>query len=231
MNSDLDRNGNGNTFAYAGWEISTITDGHGRVYTAAYTTYGALNTITGPDGRSVTYTQDSGGNLASVTDAAGNITNYSYPSNELDVEDPNTNVTTFNFGGSGVTVTLPETSPNTVTYAVAPAAAVPTGTTLPTGSWNSTITDANSNVTTYTIAYGGAVLRATDPLNHYRGATYSPNDDILTATDAVGTGNTTNYGYDAATIQHRSPSRPGHRRPPSTPAEQAAPAATPRTPI
>jgi RHS repeat-associated protein len=59
----------------------------------------------------------------------------------------------------------------------------------------------NGGSTTYCFDSTGRVASVTNPLGHNRATTYSPNDDIATASDAMGVGNiagnTTSYSYDS----------------------------------
>jgi RHS repeat-associated protein len=100
--SVTDRNGNTTTYAYdVSNRISTITDSHGLVTTFAYDDPGTglLLSITDPAGAETDFDYTSG-TLTTITDADGAVWNYGYDGSArlTDVTDPNSNVTTINYG-------------------------------------------------------------------------------------------------------------------------------------
>ena len=80
LTSQVDRNGQGLTFAYDGnARLTTITDSASRTITLGYNASGLLASVTVPDGRSVAYAYTDG-RLTSVTDVTGRVWTYSYDS-------------------------------------------------------------------------------------------------------------------------------------------------------
>ena len=78
LTSEVDRNGNALSFAYANGDLSAITDTVGRVLGLTYDATHHLETIADPTGRAVTYAYDGTGHLATVTDVRGGLTTYGY---------------------------------------------------------------------------------------------------------------------------------------------------------
>src|SRR5450759_1481491 len=78
LTSEVDRNGNALSFAYANGDLSAITDTVGRVLGLTYNATHHLETIADPTGRAVTYAYDGTGHLATVTDVRGGLTTYGY---------------------------------------------------------------------------------------------------------------------------------------------------------
>ncbi|MDQ2838110.1 MAG: RHS repeat-associated core domain-containing protein [Actinomycetota bacterium] len=194
LTADADRNGNTISFGWTGGQPSSITDTAGRSY-AVTVTGGFITAITDPSARSVSYTQTFYDWLDHVVDGAGNTLQYDRTGGTPllnGVIDPDSNETYFAYDSDQVkTITYPQASPNTQTYAYAYPAA---GSTY----WQQTTsTDPNSNATTYQLAYAGQVTKTTDALGHSRSAKYTSNSDVQTSTDANGTGNVTTFGYDA----------------------------------
>lgn len=76
--------GNALTLAYSGANLSTATDGAGRVTTFGYTRYGTLDSITTPDGKRTQMRYDATNQqLTSITFFDGKRTQYSYINNLL----------------------------------------------------------------------------------------------------------------------------------------------------
>ncbi|MCW2666528.1 MAG: repeat protein [Frankiales bacterium] len=203
LTKDVDRNGNGLTFAYSSPHLlSTITDAAGRTVTYAYAN-GFLASITDSAGRSVQYGYTNGF-LTSVTDANGKVTGYSYDATTgllISITSPGGRVTKLTVdnrsrltgitrvtdvpAGTGPTTSYTYSRPLTTdgeaiwrTLSVAPKY---TGTT--TG-------------TTYVTNSVSQASKVTDPLGHSRSATYNANASVVTAVDAMTAANTTTNAFD-----------------------------------
>jgi RHS repeat-associated protein len=194
LTSDADRNGNAITYTWSGGQPASITDTAGRTYTVTLTG-GFITTITDPASRTVQYTQSFDDWLAQVTDAAGAQINYDHNGATAlfdAIYDPNNNETDFAYNGDDQlqTLTYPQASPNTQTYAYAYSTT--------TGyARRTTSTDPSAHATKYERDYSGQKRQTTDALGHIRSSTYSSNSDVQTSTDANGAGNVTTFGYDA----------------------------------
>lgn len=200
--SDADRNGNAITFAYnSSAQLTGITDTQGRQYTLAYNA-GLLHTITDPTGRVITYTQNTAGYLTQVSYPDGTSVNYSYgavPTQELtSIQNERGNTWSLGYDGyfKAISVTYPPaasggtTSSTNYSYGPSDPSVV--------NAWvKTTSTDPNGHATTYQSAYAGMSLKVTDALGRSRASTYSADKDVLTAADAMGSPNTTNFTYDS----------------------------------
>lgn len=204
--SDADRNGNAITFAYnSSAQLTGITDTQGRQYSLAYNG-GLLHTITDPTGRVVTYTQNTAGYLTQVSYPDGTSVNYNYgavPTQELtSIQNERGNTWSLGYDGyfKATSVTYPPAASGGATsstnYSYGPADP------SVANAWiRTTSTDPNGHATTYQSAYAGMALKVTDALGRSRASTYSADKDVLTAADAMGSGNTpgntTTLTYDS----------------------------------
>jgi RHS repeat-associated protein len=200
--SDADRNGNNYSFDYdanglptsitgtrGGAPITFTVDGDGYLTSMRQSIDGVVRTIgLGYDGES--------GLLTSVTDASGNTTTFEWTDWDLtSVTDPRGNTTAFQYDD---------------THSVVQVVRDYGGANLSTGlAWDTEnrngvntavtrVTTPNDQVTNYTVDAFGKVLDATDPLWHKKATTYSPNNDVATAVDAMPAANTTTYSYNGA---------------------------------
>ncbi|MEI6077838.1 MAG: DUF6531 domain-containing protein, partial [Verrucomicrobiota bacterium] len=78
LTSIADKNANTMIFAYAGPNLSAITDTVGRAISFSYGANNCLTNITDPLGRTVNFAYDDNTNLTSVTDLRGNLTQFGY---------------------------------------------------------------------------------------------------------------------------------------------------------
>ena len=78
LTSIADKNANTLNFAYAGLNLTTITDTVGRLISFAYNASNCLTNLTDPLGRAVRFTYDANTNLIGVTDLRGNQTQFGY---------------------------------------------------------------------------------------------------------------------------------------------------------
>jgi RHS repeat-associated protein len=176
--SITDRNGDSITVNAGFWSGSYV-DTRGRTTSWSFDD-SDLETITGPDGRTVTEQWDpSASYVESITDAAGKTTYFYYnSSNEIDeIVTPNGNEVLFgyyyiwvdsitqvtNFGaGTGPTATF--------TYQ-----AVPSGTTVTTGTpqQETVVENPNGDDTDYFTAYNGQALKVVDANGNSVSTSYS----------------------------------------------------------
>ncbi|WP_051774808.1 RHS repeat-associated core domain-containing protein [Streptomyces sp. NRRL S-237] len=223
LTSDKDRAGRGESYAYSGGKVSSITAANGVVTTLQYT--GALVTkASGSDGRSVDYGYTSG-RLTSVT-GSGVTTEYGYDASSRlnSVQDGNGHFPVRNvYDTQGRVVTQTDAIGGVTRYSYA---AGETDTTAPDGGiWTDLYSnnhllaqlDPFGNRTEYTYDGDSNLTRTTDPLGNawssdYNAAgrltkvtapdrsqssyTYDANGNLATNRD--GRGNTQTYGYDSS---------------------------------
>ena len=200
--SDTDRNGVAYTFAYdAAGKPTTITGTRGGAPITF--TFGGTGVPAGQlaklsqtiDGtaRTVVLGYGSDGRLTSVTDAGGKKTALVWTGTDI------TSITP----PAGKSTAVSYDTGHRVTQVVRDPGGFNTTTKLGYGANGNAaeikVTDPNGFVTTYTGDAFGKILKSKDPLGHEQAATYSPNNDVLTAVDAMPGKNTTTYSYtDAA---------------------------------
>lgn len=153
-------------------------------------------------GRTAVLDLDPAGNLARTTDTEGKATTFGYDSSRrlTKITTPEGRVTVFSyddqnrvrsmlratdFDGSG------HTGP-TYTYGYSAS--------TPSAAGTTTVTDPEQHATKYEHDGEGKVGKVTDALGHSRSKTFDANNNVQTATDAMGTGgtggNVTTYGWD-----------------------------------
>lgn len=179
--NSIGRNGyQGATFTYGQYGVTQVGDSAGRTTSYAYSTSGDLTQVTRPDGATLNYAYDSAGRLTGIQVAGGEWTDFGY-----DASSRVTSVTRYLTPGqrSGAAATT------TFSYA--------SGT---SGATSATETNPLGAATTYALDAQGRVTMTTDPLGRSRARTWTPNGDVATATDAMGTagtgGHVTTYSYD-----------------------------------
>jgi RHS repeat-associated protein len=210
---DVDRNGVGLSLSYdADNHLTSLTDANGRVTSFTYGNRG-ITTITDPVGRSVDVTYHSNGGLHTITDAAGAVTTFdnTRTGNVDGIQTPNGNWTDISYDSSNrVTSVTRYLTPGARTGDAAVTAFAYNST---SGASSSTQeTSPTGGVTTYALDTSGRVTSVTDPLGRMRSQTWTPNSDLATATDAMGSagtgggaataGNITTYSYD--TLNNRT---------------------------
>jgi RHS repeat-associated protein len=204
----VDRNGNTDTFAYTGGNLTSITDPGGRTAALAYDSDNHLISVTDPSGNSYTFTYASG-TLSSVTYPDGGVWHYTYDDKAfmLTKTDPMGNTTTYTYDDSHRIASSkdPEGKTRSVSY--------PTGTdTVKTttftekdgGVWQYTYDttkgtlnqkiDPQGGVTSYTYDGNGNTLSTTKPDGTTTGYTYDAQGNMTSTTDALG--QTTSYTYN-----------------------------------
>lgn len=178
--SIVDSRGRTTTISYAGQRITKITDPVGREHTYEYSSDAQL--LTGyrdPAGKLTSYGYDDRSRLISLTTPEGRQMRFGYFFNNL-------------ASLTQVTDTAAGSGPTTGFAYAKDAVGAPSTT---------TVSEPGGGATSYEFEpFSYRVVKTTDPLGRSRSSTYSPNDDVLTATDAMGTGatagNTSTYGYD-----------------------------------
>lgn len=211
--SDVDKNGNRITFAYnASGSLASMTDTQGRVTTFGYvaapagctapTTSGFVNAMTDPSGRTYQYGYDSNCNLITVTDAANKITRFGYDAtfNLNQITDPNGNITKLGYDSATRLVSVARvtnvalgTGPTT-TYSyntgTGNCAAAPQGDSL----YGYTVaTDANNHAATLCYDQQGLVLQMVDPNLNSNKTSYTADQQVATATNALSQTTTSSY--------------------------------------
>ncbi|WP_345669848.1 RHS repeat-associated core domain-containing protein [Streptomyces similanensis] len=196
-----DKNGNATTVTYSGDLPSKITDAAGRTLTL--TNDGShITKVTDDTGRSVGYTY-TGDLIKTFTDSDGKTTAFDY-----DASQRLSKITTAQ--GRQTTFTWDSTKVASLTRVVDNA----------TGAGNTTafrwllgqdqtttegtvrITDPRGKNTFKTVDGYWRTKRTEDPLGRTRSKTWGPDNDVATATDAMGAtpddGNITKFDYDSA---------------------------------
>jgi len=202
--SDSNRNGVAYTFSYdpAG-KPTSITGTRGGAAVAF--TVGGVGVPAGNlarmdqtvDGvtRTVVFGYAATGQLTSVLDASGQTTRFGWTGTDItSITTPSGTATALSYDtGHRVTQVVRDTGAGRFNATTAIAY-----TTNTAGFAEQRVTDANNNRTTYRVDALGKVTTATDALGHLQAATYSPNNDVLTAVDAMPLANTTTYSYSDA---------------------------------
>jgi len=203
-----DRNGETITYGYTtGCDatglafLSSVTDTEGRVTTVSNSGsyYDGLSDPQTPTARTVSY--DISGNpphLDQTVDTSSNNTYFTYSGDLMtQIEDPNGNYTLISYDGSGrvssityVTNTGLMTGP-TYTYSYSP------GTTSSPDSGSTTVTDPNSNTTTYFYDHNDLQTGVTDGNGNNESGTYNADNQPTTLTDALTPAGAISLTYDA----------------------------------
>lgn len=168
--------GTGVPAGYLG-KLAQTVDGTTRTVVFGYNSSNRLTSITHPDGTTTTLGW-TGTDITTVTPPAGKSTSFSYDTGHRVsqiVRDPSS-------GGFNATTKLAWGNDRIGVYP----------------SLKVTATDPNGKATTYISDAFGKVTKTTDPLGHSAATTYSPNNDVLSAADAMPTANLTNYTYNGA---------------------------------
>ncbi|MEV4341021.1 RHS repeat-associated core domain-containing protein [Streptomyces sp. NPDC049590] len=196
-----DKNGNATTITYSGDFPSKITDAAGRTLT--FTNDGShITKVTDHTGRSVSYTY-TGDLIRTFTDTDNKTTVFAY--------DTSSRLTK---------ITTPEGRQTTFTWDSTKAASVTRVVDNATGAGNTTafrwllgqdqtttegtvrITDPRGKNTFKTVDGYWRTKKTEDPLGHTRSKSWGPDNDVVTATDAMGAtpeeGNVTKFEYDSA---------------------------------
>ncbi|MFD3440191.1 RHS repeat-associated core domain-containing protein [Streptomyces sp. NPDC058685] len=142
---------------------------------------GNLTRTTDTEGKATTFGYDSSRRLTKITTPEGRVTVFSYD----DQNRVRSMLRATDFDGSG------HTGP-TYTYGYSASTPAAAGTT--------TVTDPEQHATKYEHDGEGKIGKVTDALGHSRSRTFDANNNVQTATDAMGTGgtggNVTTYGWD-----------------------------------
>ncbi|MFF9378196.1 RHS repeat-associated core domain-containing protein [Streptomyces griseoluteus] len=219
------RTGEKTTFTRSGTtgdaRVSKVEDKNGNATTLTYS--GAFpSTITAASGRTLTLTND-GSHITKVTDNTGRSVSYTYAGNLIKtVTDTDGKTTVFDYDASQrlSKITTAEGRETTFTWDSTKVASVTRVVNTGTGAGNTTafrwllgqdqtntegtvrITDPRGKNTFKTVDGFWHTKRTEDPLGHTRSKTWGPDNDVATATDAMGAtpddGNITKYSYDSA---------------------------------
>jgi RHS repeat-associated protein len=207
--SAADRNGNATTIGYTAGQPSAVTSSAGptagRTASLSYSSTTRTLTVSQVSGslsRSVKYVKDAASNLTSIVDANGKTTSFTYGSGSklASITSPTGAVTRFTYGSSdGVLAQVDQLN----TTAGSPGTST---TRFQFGSAQTLVAGPNAASgdigsvphTTYTLNSGYLVTAVTDPMGRSRSRTYTPNNDVATATDGTGTtAGTTTATYGA----------------------------------
>ncbi|MFJ4204455.1 RHS repeat-associated core domain-containing protein [Streptomyces sviceus] len=218
------RTGEKTTFTRSGTSgdarVSKVEDKNGNATTVTYA--GAFTAkITAASGRTLTFTND-GSHITKVTDNTGRSIGYTYSGDDIRTfTDTAGKTTVFDYDTSGrlSRITTPEGRRTAFTWDSLRVAALTRVVDNATGAGNNTafrwilpaqntsdegfarITDPRGHNTLKTVDGYWRTKHTEDALGHTRSKSYGPDNDVATATDAMGAtpddGNVTSYGYDS----------------------------------
>jgi RHS repeat-associated protein len=205
--SVADRNGETISYAYSATAcdpsgfplVTSITDTEGRVSTVANNGY-YYTSVTDPSSDVFGYDVHAAPHLESTQDTLSNYTLYTYGGTGAEItqiEDPNGNYTVISYDGSGrvssltyVTNVGAMTGP-TYTFSYSP------GEPWAPDSGYTTVTDPNSNTTTYYYNSDDQETKVTDGNGNSTSTTYNADQEPTTLTDAMATPGVTTNSYDS----------------------------------
>ncbi|MGW5367629.1 RHS repeat-associated core domain-containing protein [Streptomyces sp. NPDC004009] len=219
------RTGEKTTFTRSGTtgdaRVSKVEDKNGNATTLTYSGSFASK-ITAASGRSLTLTND-GSHITKVTDDTGRSVGYTYTGDLVKtVTDTDGKTTTFAYDTSNrlTKITTAEGRQTTFTWDSLRVASVTRVVNNATGAGNTTafrwilgqentdqegvvrITDPRGKNTLKTVDGYWHTKKTEDPLGHTRSKSWGPDNDVVTATDAMGAapedGNITKFDYDSA---------------------------------
>ena len=169
------------TFTNDGKHITEVSDNTGRSISYTYTG-DLIKTFTDTDSKKTTFDYDSSNRLIKVTTAEGRQTRFTWSSDKV----ASLNRVVNNATGAGNTTVF--------NWALGPDNTSSEGFVQ--------ITDPRGNNTLKTVDGYWRTKKTEDPLGHTRSKSWGPDNDIATATDAMGLspedGNVTSYTYDEA---------------------------------
>lgn len=180
------------TYDAAG-DLVSAADVAGGVTAFDYDASHQVVTMTDPRGGVVANTYDGTGRVTSQTDRDGGVTTFEYGDSTTTITDPSGDVTIDRYvEGVLVAVTKGAGTPEEATrrYSYDRAAVAPVR-----------VTDANGHTTTLAYDASGNLTERTDPLGRTSRFTWSPANDLLSATEPKTYGTTaatTTFTYDGA---------------------------------
>jgi RHS repeat-associated protein len=219
------RTGEKTTFTRSGTtgdaRVSKVEDKNGNATTITYS--GAFaSKITAASGRTLTLTND-GKHITKVTDDTGRSIGYTYTGDLIKTfTDTDGKTTAFAYDSAGrlTKITTAEGRQTTFTWDSTKVASLTRVVNNATGAGNTTafrwilpadntddegvvrITDPRGKHTLKTVDGHWRTKKTEDPLGHTRSKSWGPDNDVMTATDAMGAtpeeGNVTSYKYDSA---------------------------------
>ncbi|NJQ02519.1 hypothetical protein HCK00_18725 [Streptomyces sp. PLAI1-29] len=217
-------NGQKTTFSRSGTSglahVTKVEDRNGNATTVSYSG-GFTSKITSASGRTLTFAHD-GDHITKVTDNAGRSVSYTYTGDDLtSVTDTEGKTTRFAHDGSGrlTKITTPEGRQTTFTWDSTRVASVTRVVNTSSGEGNTTafrwilppatggegvvrVTDPRGHHTLKAVDHRWRVRETEDPLGRTRSKSWGPDNNVLTAVDAMGAtpgdGNVTSFSYDDA---------------------------------
>ena len=195
------------TYVYASGHLSTVTDPMGIITRYNYDTQGFLSEIRNTSNvllESIVYDHNNRDRVIYMQDKYGNVKSYSYNdyAQQTTITDSNNRQTKILYDGSyGITSTIdPEGKTTTTIYST-------DTTTKRNKYWEElSVTDRNSNLTTYIRDAEGNVTKVTNPDNSNKQYTYDSNNNLTREIEE--NGKNTFYVYDSSMFNLMELARP-----------------------
>ena len=195
-----DRNGNTITYNYntPGTELTSITGTEGQSLTIGYNSSNLVSSITDETGREITFTYNcscAGTERLTKATYGGKTTHYAYDSNGNlnEITDPAGNITTMAYNSSQQVTSVTRVTDDsmltgdTTYYSYAPGSA-----SSPL-SGVTTVTDPDSNATTYAYDAWDRVTQVTDALGHSENSNYNAQSSTTQLQNALSQATTLAY--------------------------------------
>ncbi|MEV7699924.1 RHS repeat-associated core domain-containing protein [Streptomyces sp. NPDC086779] len=154
-------------------------------------------------GRTAVFDLDEAGNLSRTTDTEGKTTVYAFDADGrvTKVTTPEGRVTVFTYDDRSRVTSMLRATETGGSGHTGPTYSYTYSASSPTVAGTTTVTDPEQHATKYTHDDQGKVTEVIDALERKRSKSYDANNNVQTATDAMGTGgtggNVTTYGWDA----------------------------------
>jgi RHS repeat-associated protein len=194
--------------------LLSVTDPLNRTTAFTYDSAGDTTSVTRlagtPNAVITSFTYDPVFNkLTSTTDPLNHTSSFSYDKagNLIKVQDPLNPPSTLKYDGVGELISTTDPLSNPPTQIAYDGFGNAAQSLDPLGRKFNKVSDAVGRIQTSTNAMGQAVqyqysplnqvTQVTDPLNGQTSLTYDPNGNLLTLTDALGSGHVTTYTYDS----------------------------------
>ncbi|MBX9427437.1 RHS repeat-associated core domain-containing protein [Streptomyces lateritius] len=153
-------------------------------------------------GRTAVFDLDVGGNLSRTTDTEGKSTAYAFDADGriTKIITPEGRVTTFTYDAQNRVTSMLRATQTGASGHTGPTYTYSYTGVYPSDAGTTTVTDPEQHATKYEHDGEGKVTKVTDALGRSRSKSFDANNNVQTATDAMGVGgvggNVTTYGWD-----------------------------------